>query len=59
MEGRREDVKTSPFPVSSVLSLPREVDDLSDICPLPGIYYGAKMNGPHPYALMSIWPFFM
>ena len=31
MERRREDVETSPFPFSSAVSPPREVDDLSQI----------------------------
>ena len=37
MEGRREDVETSPSPFSSAVSPPREVDGLSRIWPLPGL----------------------
>ena len=48
MEGRREDVETSPSPFSSAVSPPREVDGLSQIWPLPGICYGAKVDGPLP-----------
>ena len=42
MEGRREDVETSPSPFSSAVSPPREIDSLSTIrrC------YGAKVDGP-------------
>ena len=46
MERRREDVETSPSPFSSAVSPPREVDDLSQICPLPGICYGTNADGP-------------
>ena len=45
MEGRRGDVETCPSPFSSAVSPPREVDGLSQIWPLPGICYGAKVNG--------------
>ena len=48
MEGRREDVDTSPYPFSSTVSPPREVDGLSQIWPLPGICYGAKVDSPQP-----------
>ena len=48
MEGRREDVETSPSPFSTALSPPREVSDLSHIWPLPGVRYGAKVDGPQP-----------
>ena len=37
MEGRREDVETSPSPFSSAISTTREVDGLSEIWLLPGI----------------------
>ena len=37
MEGRREDVGTTPFfPFFSAVSAPREVDGLSQMWPLPG-----------------------
>ena len=42
MKGRRDDVDTSPSPFSSLVSLPPEVDGLSQIWSLPGICYGAK-----------------
>ena len=37
MEGRCEDVETSPSPFSHVVSPPREVNGLSQIWPLSGI----------------------
>ena len=50
MEGRREDVETSPSsPFSSVVSPPREVGGLSQMWPLPDICYGARVDGPQPY----------
>ena len=48
MKGRRENVETSPSHVSSVVSPPREVGGLSQIWPLPGICYGANVDGPQP-----------
>ena len=45
MEGRCEDVETSPSPFSSVVSPPHEVDSLSQIWPMPGICYGVKVDG--------------
>ena len=48
MEGRREDVETSPSPFSSTVFPPREVDGLSQIWPLPDVCYGANMDGPQP-----------
>ena len=48
MEGRREDVDTSPSSFSSAVSPPREVDDLPQMWPLPGICYGVKVDGPLP-----------
>ena len=44
MQGRREDVETSPSPFSSAVSPPREVGGLSQIWSLPGICYGAKVD---------------
>ena len=49
MEGRREGVVTSPSPFSSAVSPPCQVDGLSQIWSLPGICYGAKMDGPQSY----------
>ena len=49
MEGRREDVQTSPSPFSSAVSPSSEVEGLSQIWPLPGICYGAKMDGLQLY----------
>ena len=40
MERRREHVETSPSLSPSAVSPPREVDGLSQIWPLPGIYSG-------------------
>ena len=40
-----EDVETSPCPFSYAVSPPREVDDLSQIWPLPGICY---VDDPQP-----------
>ena len=41
---RHEDVEISPSLFSCALSTPCEVDDLSQICPLPGMCYGAKVD---------------
>ena len=49
MEGIPEVVETSPSPLSSAVSPPHEVDHLSQILPLLGIHYCAKMDGPQPY----------
>ena len=46
MEGRRDDVETTPSPFSSVISPPREVDGLYRVWLLPGVCYGAKVDGP-------------
>ena len=46
MEGRREDVETSPSLFPSAVSPRREVDGLSQIWPLPGVCYGATVDGP-------------
>ena len=43
---RHEYVEISPSLFSCALSTPCEVDDLSHICPLPGICYGAKVDSP-------------
>ena len=48
MEGRHEDVEICSSPFSSAFSPPREVDGLSHIWPLPGVCYGAKVDGPQP-----------
>ena len=48
MEGRREDVETSPSPLSSAVSPPREVDGLPQIWSLSGICYGANVDGLQP-----------
>ena len=45
MEGRHEDVETSPSPFFYAISPPREVDGLSQIWQLTGICYGAKVDG--------------
>ena len=45
MEGRREDVETSPSPFSSAVSPPHEVNVLSHIWPLSGVCYGANVDG--------------
>ena len=46
MEGRREDIETSPSHFSSVVSPSRDVDGLSRMWPLPGVCYGAIVDGP-------------
>ena len=38
----------SPSPFSSDVSPPDEVNDVSQIWPLPGICYGDKVDGPLP-----------
>ena len=48
MEGRRDDVETSPSLFSSAISPPREVDRLSQIWPLTGICYGTKVDSLQP-----------
>ena len=48
MERRREYIETSPSLFSSAVSQPREVDGLPQIWPLPGVCYGAKVDGPQP-----------
>ena len=48
MKGRREDVETSASPFSSADSPSREVDGVFQMLSLPGICYGAKMDGPQP-----------
>ena len=40
-------IETSPSPFSSTVSPPRGEDGLYKIWPLPGICYGAKVDGPH------------
>ena len=44
MEGRCEDVVIIPSHFSSAVSLPREVDCLSQIWTLPGAYYGVALK---------------
>ena len=61
MEGRHEDVETSPSPVSYAVSPLRDVD-LSPIWPLPGVCHNAtngRSAAKRSQVLMSIWPFFM
>ena len=48
MEGRCDDVETSPSFFSSAVSPPPEIDSLSQILPLPGIYCGTKLDVPQP-----------
>ena len=50
---RREYVETSPSLFSSAASPPREVDCLSLIWPLPGVWYGVKVDGPQQYPAMA------
>ena len=38
----------SPSSFSYAISAPRKLDGLSQIWPLPGLCYGAKVDGPHP-----------
>ena len=46
MEGRHDEVKTSPSHFSSAVSNPHEVDGLSQILPVSDICYGTKVDGP-------------
>ena len=54
MEGRREDVETSPSPFSSAVSSPRDVDFFA-WCKLRR--QRGRSAAINPQALMSIWPF--
>ena len=56
MEGRREDVETSPSPFSSAVSLPREVDGLSEIGPLLGVCHDIRVDVPQPCPYKCWWP---
>ena len=49
---RRDDVETFPSTFSSAVSPPRELEGLYGILPLPGVCYGAKVNGSQPYVPM-------
>ena len=55
MEGRREDVETYHSPS---VSPHREVDDFSQMYPLPDICQSGRSAIVRSQALMSIWPFF-
>ena len=57
MEGRREIVETTPCLFPSAVSPPREVDGLSQIWPLPGICYGAKVDGLQLYVPRQLCQF--